>query len=73
MIKIRAHHLIKNFKKKEIELDLSKETYLQEILNAIGVSENDVGMVIVNGRWQQKNCVIKDNDTVELFPYMDGG
>ncbi|MCR4429649.1 MAG: MoaD/ThiS family protein [Tepidanaerobacteraceae bacterium] len=73
MVRIRAHHLIKNFKKKEIELDLSKETCLKEILNAIGVPEDDVGMVIVNGRWRQKDCIIKDNDAVELFPYMDGG
>ena len=38
------------------------------------VPEDEVRLVVRNGRWEAKgDCVIHDDDHIELFPFLQGG
>ncbi|MGD9568774.1 MAG: MoaD/ThiS family protein [Sedimentibacter sp.] len=65
--------LIKLVNKKKLELNIQGPKTLNEVLNEIGLSQNDIGMVLKNGRWAPLDCLIEENDTVQLFPHLEGG
>ncbi|WP_422445125.1 hypothetical protein [Thermoanaerobacterium sp. DL9XJH110] len=74
MVKIKLHlHLTMHSNEREINLNIERETPLEEILVKIGVPEDEVGIVVVNGIWQSKTCTVEDGDSIELFPYLLGG
>lgn len=65
--------LIKLINKKELELNIQCTSTLKEVLDEIGLSYSEIGMVLKNGRWAPLDCVIEENDTVQLFPHLEGG
>jgi len=65
--------LIEYTNKKEIKITLKEDKPLLEILNELGIPENQIGMVIKNGKWAPKSCSVSDDDVVELFPQLQGG
>lgn len=65
--------LIKIIGKKEINLELDSSKKLNDVLHEIGLSQNEIGMVIRNGRWAPLDCIIEENDVVQLFPHLEGG
>jgi len=74
MIKIILHqYLAKDTYRKEIIVNIDGDVPLESLLKIIDVSLNEVGIIIVNGQWQSPKYVVKDGDTVELFPNILGG
>lgn len=65
--------LIKLINKKEFELNIQDSRTLNEVLGEIGLCQSDIGMVLKNGRWAPPDCVIEENDVVQLFPHLEGG
>jgi hypothetical protein len=58
---------------KEVGISLNKPVPLFEFLRSRQVPEDDVGLVVRNGRWEAKgDCVIHDDDHIELFPFLQG-
>ena len=65
--------LIKIIGKKEINLELESSMTLNDVLDEIGLSHDDIGMVLRNGRWAPLDCIVEENDVVQLFPHLEGG
>ena len=65
--------LIKLINKKELEINIHGSKALGEVLEEIGLDISEIGMVLKNGRWAPHECVIEENDTVQLFPHLEGG
>lgn len=65
--------LIELANKKEFDLNIQVPKTLNEVLHEIGLSQSDLGMVLKNGRWAPFDCVIEENDIVQLFPHLEGG
>ena len=65
--------LIKLVDKKELELNIQGSKCLNYILDEIGLDISEIGMVLRNGRWAPMDCLIEENDTVQLFPHLEGG
>jgi hypothetical protein len=59
--------------KEFIEVRMEKSTPLPTVLEQIGLPEEEVGLVIRNGRWEQKNCTVGVKDELNLFPILSGG
>ena len=59
--------------KEFMEVRIRKDTPLQTVLGQIGVPEEEVGLVIRNGRWQPRNCTVGEKDELDLFPILYGG
>lgn len=68
-------YLAKDAYTKEILLDEVevKGLSLKEVLTSIGLSLEDVGLIVVNGQWQNSEYIVKEGDTIELFPNVLGG
>jgi molybdopterin converting factor small subunit len=59
--------------KKELMVDAGKPVLLTTLLNQLGVPEEEVGIVVRNHRRDEIDCMIRDEDVVELFPILSGG
>lgn len=65
--------LINKIGQKELSFKIEKPKQLKDILEKIGLSTDEVGMVIRNNRWSPLDSIIEENDEIEIFPNLDGG
>lgn len=65
--------LIKSVDKKELFINLNAPKPLKEILYKIDISQDEIGMVFINGKWATIDSIIEENDVVQLFPHLEGG
>ncbi|WP_312815799.1 hypothetical protein [Sedimentibacter sp.] len=59
--------------KKVIELDVKCPVSLHELISKVGLTQSDIGMIIKNGRWTPMDCIVEENDVIQLFPHLEGG
>ena len=59
--------------KKELMVDAQKPVMLTTLLNQLGVPQEEVGIIVRNRRRDDIDCLIQDEDVVELFPILSGG
>ena len=59
--------------RKELTVDAQKPVSLTTLLNQLGVPEEEVGIIVRNRRRDEIDCMIQDEDVVELFPILSGG
>lgn len=48
-------------------------TACREVMLALGLTEEEIGVVMVNGRHAVLGQVLRDGDTLSLFPLIGGG
>lgn len=53
--------------------DYPKDTAAQQIINDIGLAENEEVIVLVNGLHAGRDTRLTDQDTLTLMPFVDGG
>jgi len=53
--------------------EMPGEMTVQELLNHFRVLPGEVGLIIVNGEIGKLDTVIRDGDSVELYPLVGGG
>lgn len=44
-----------------------------DIVLSLGITEEEIGVVLINGRHAQLTCMLKEGETVALFPLVGGG
>jgi hypothetical protein len=54
-------------------LDIGESLTLPQLEARLGLTDEDVGMVLINEAWAPLDCVIKDGDQVKLYPFLEGG
>lgn len=59
--------------KKELVVDAGKPISLAALLDQLGVPQEEVGIIVRNRRREEIDCMIQDEDVVELFPILSGG
>jgi hypothetical protein len=60
--------------KKELALDARRcPMPLPNLLQELGVPEEEVGIIVRNRRMDRIDCLIEADDLVELFPILSGG
>lgn len=77
MIKVKVHLFFKKYVGndgyKEMEGPFEESYDVEKLLEELGIPKEEVGMVIVNGKWQDWKYKIKDGDSIEIFPQYLGG
>jgi sulfur carrier protein ThiS len=58
---------------KELTVDTRQPVLLEKLLDRLGVPKEQVGIIIRNGRWEVMDCMISEDDVIELFPVLSGG
>ena len=75
MVRIRFNlSLIEKIGKRELILEPSKGQRLVDLMNYHGIPEEEVGMVIADGRWRDVSEIILEKySSIDVFPHLDGG
>jgi hypothetical protein len=64
--------LEKYLEKNVIEMDLTCNKSLIDILREINFPEEKAGIVLIDGKIGNKNCVLRGGETVKIFPQTIG-
>ena len=59
--------------KKLLTLDIGESISLSQLEARLGLTDGDVGMVLINEAWAPLNGVVMDGDRVKLYPFLEGG
>jgi molybdopterin converting factor small subunit len=59
--------------KKELNVDAKQPVLLTALLESLGVPQEEVGIIVRNSKGDTIDCMIQDEDVVELFPILSGG
>jgi hypothetical protein len=59
--------------RKELLLDARPPVPLPTLLEQLGVPEEQVGIIVRNRKTDAIDCLIGEDDVVELFPILSGG
>ena len=74
MIEIEFNlNLAERMGKKRQMLDIGKSISLSQLKTQLRLTDDEVGMVLINESWAPLDCVIKDGDFVKLYPFLEGG
>ena len=73
MIKVEFNLRLAERRERRQTLDIGEPLNLQQLEAKLGLKHGDVGILLVNGAWAPLDIVIKDGDSVGLYPYMEGG
>lgn len=59
--------------RKELTVDARQPVLLTTLLDRLGVPQEEVGIIVRNRKGDVIDCLIQDEDVVELFPILSGG
>ena len=54
-------------------LELDDKANLGDLVNQLKVPRQEIGVLMVNGKWQKENYPLNDGDRIGLFPLIGGG
>lgn len=72
-ITVKLFASFRNNRFKEAMQEHPRETDCRTIVAALGLTEAEIGIILVNGRHADLTHVLQDGDTLSLFPLIGGG
>lgn len=55
------------------EMSLEQDTQVSSVLERLGISRQDAAIIFINGIHAEVNSVLKEGDTLAIFPPIGGG
>ncbi|WP_026476911.1 MoaD/ThiS family protein [Alkaliphilus transvaalensis] len=72
-IKVRLFATLREGRGKELMLDLGDVVTPREIIKALNIEEEEVAILLINGRDGELDTLLKRDDVVSIFPPVGGG
>ncbi|MEW5819801.1 MAG: MoaD/ThiS family protein [Cyanobacteriota bacterium] len=73
IIKIKLFATLQNNRFEINNFECSTETTVAEIINMLNIPERDIAIIFINNKHAEFNTILKNNDTLALFPPVGGG
>jgi hypothetical protein len=74
MIEIEFNlHLASVMGKKCQTLDIGESISMSQLRDKLGLTGHDLGILLINGAWAPLDSIIKDGDSIKIYPFMEGG
>jgi len=54
-------------------MELGDKTSLGNLVDKLKIPRQEIGVLMVNGKWQKENYLLKDGDRIGIFPLIGGG
>jgi len=54
-------------------MELGDKTSLGNLVDKLKIPRQEIGVLMVNGKWQKESYLLQDEDRVGLFPLIGGG
>jgi len=70
-VKLFANFRVDRFKVEQ--RNYSQGILCREIVADVGINEQDIGIILINGRHADLDTRLEDGDTLSLFPLVGGG
>ena len=72
-IKVRLFATLRDGREKELDLEMGQSPTLWEILAVLEIKQEDVALLLINGRDGSFDTLLSEGDTVSMFPPVGGG
>ncbi|KOA19409.1 ThiS family protein [Clostridium homopropionicum DSM 5847] len=73
-IEVRLFAYFREGREKKLFLEINEdEVTPRNIFNKLNIDENEVAILLINGRDGKPTTILKDGDVVSLFPPVGGG
>lgn len=72
-VTIKLFATFRNGRFKIEQQELPEGTNCRAVVLGLGLTEAEIGVVLVNGRHEPLSYVLQDGDTLSLFPLVGGG
>jgi molybdopterin synthase sulfur carrier subunit len=72
-VKVRLFAALREGRSRESELEVPEATTVLDIINALNIPEEEVALLLINGRDGKLTSTLTEGDTVSLFPPVGGG
>ena len=72
-ITVKLFATFRNGRFKVDQLELPEGTDCRSIVADLGLSEAEIGIILVNSRHASLDYALQDSDTLALFPLVGGG
>lgn len=70
-VRLFASFSVGRFKSKRFTID--DKTKIIDILNILNIRQEELGIVLVNGKYSSIDANLNDNDVLTIFPPVAGG
>jgi molybdopterin synthase sulfur carrier subunit len=54
-------------------MELNNKTKLGDLLDKLKIPREELGILMVNGKWEKESYLPKDGDRIGIFPLIGGG
>lgn len=72
-IRIRLFATLREGRGKELILEMEEGAVVQSAIDILNIREEDVAILLVNGRDAARDKVLAEGDTISIFPPVGGG
>lgn len=72
-IEVRLFATFREGREKKQKVKINENTTLLDIINLLNIDEEEVAIMLLNGRDGTSDRVLNDGDIVSLFPPVGGG
>lgn len=72
-IKVRLFATLRDGRGKEMLVELPDQVTTRDIINLIRISEDEVAILLINGRDGDLDTPLKETDVISIFPPVGGG
>lgn len=72
-IKVKLFATFRDGRGKEVFYDVEPRTEVKDILKKLEIKEEEVAILLINGRDGQFNSQLNEGDYISLFPPVGGG
>lgn len=72
-ITVKLFAMFREGRFKVAEQEYTEGTDCRQVVAAVGLTEDELGILLVNGRHAQLEQVLHGGDTLSLFPLVGGG
>lgn len=72
-VEVRLFATFREGREKKQKMKISENTTILDIINILKIDEEEVAIMLLNGRDGSSDRVLKDGDILALFPPVGGG
>lgn len=72
-VKVRLFATLRNNREKEMLMDLPQDSTPRDIIGRLNIAEEEAAIILINSVGSKLDTVLRDNDTVSIFPPVGGG
>ncbi|KJF26396.1 MoaD/ThiS family protein [Clostridium aceticum] len=72
-VNVRLFATFRENREKEMMMDLAQGATPRDVIEYLNIPEEEVAIILINGRHQELGTALQDNDTLSLFPPVGGG